>query len=167
MSLKQQGEFVVTKKDVCSLESFEELSKKWALRIIKSMFMGCKRFNDFITAYEGTLSNRVLSDQLKRLEQFGYIKKVVVSTSPLIAEYHLTEMGKDLNKIIYEQARFAEKYGLIDRKHPIFKGRSLEEIFDIKQINDASVPNASSGEVGINIDGAANNGDEIFVKAHE
>ena len=122
---------MVTKKDKCSIESYEELSKKWALKVIKSMFMGCKRFNDFIDSYDGQLSNRVLSDQLKRLEHFGYIKKVIVSTTPIIAEYHLTEMGKDLNKIIYEQMMFADKYGLIDRKHPFFKGKSFEEIFQI------------------------------------
>lgn len=123
---------MVTKKNLCTLESYEELSKKWALRIIKSMFMGSKRFNDFLKAYKGTLSNRVLSDQLKRLENFGYIEKRIISTTPLIVEYHLTKMGRDLNKIIYEHSKFAIKHGLITKNHPAFKGKRLEEIFNIK-----------------------------------
>lgn len=123
---------MVTKEGNCSIEAYQELSKKWALKIISHMFLGKKRFNDFIVSFDGDLSNKVLSDQLKRLEHFGFIYKEVVSTTPLVAEYHLTEMGKDLNRIVYEQLMFAEKYGLVNRNNPIFEGRSFEDIFNIE-----------------------------------
>lgn len=111
---------------------YDELSKKWALTIIKDLFLGCKRFSDFLEN-NSQLSNKVLSDQLKRLGEFGYITKKIVSVTPIRAEYELTEMGQDLNKIIYEKYIFGMKYGFIDKNCPTFKNRSLEEIFNIKK----------------------------------
>ena len=123
------------------------------------MFMGCKRFTDFIdlhkrkpldhiagqennneneTEYKEAneikngLSNRVLSDQLKRLEKFGFIDKEVVSKSPLRIEYSLTQMGLDLNKMLYEKIMWAIKYGIASRDDWYFKGHDIEETFFIK-----------------------------------
>ncbi|MFX1578537.1 MAG: winged helix-turn-helix transcriptional regulator, partial [Promethearchaeota archaeon] len=79
------------------------------------------------------LSNRVLSDQLKGLEQHGFIEKKVVSLSPLRAEYVLTELGRGLNKMLYEKAMFAIKYGLIDRNDSYFRGKDIEKAFGIEK----------------------------------
>ena len=111
---------------------FNELSRKWAIVLIKDLFLGCKKFNDFLEL-NPNLSNKVLSDQLKRLIEFGYIAKKVVSITPLMAEYELTKMGRDLNKLIYEQFNFAIAYGFIDKDCPDFKNRTLEDIFSIKK----------------------------------
>ena len=111
---------------------FNELSRKWAIVLIKDLFLGCKKFNDFLEL-NPNLSNKVLSDQLKRLIEFGYIAKKVVSITPLMAEYELTKMGRDLNKLIYEQFNFAIAYGFIDKDCPHFKNRTLEDIFSIKK----------------------------------
>ena len=100
--------------------------------IIKDFFLGCKKFNDFLEI-NTNLSNKVLSDQLKRLEKYGFINKRVVSTTPLRAEYELTKIGQDLNKVIYEKFIFGIKHGFIDINCPHFKGKSLEEIFKINK----------------------------------
>ena len=115
-----------------NVEVFEELSRKWALALIKDLFLGCKKFNDFLEM-NPSLSNKVLSDQLKRLVEFGFIAKKVVSITPLKAEYELTEMGRDLNKILYEKINFGVKYGFIDMDCPHFKKRSMEDIFGIEK----------------------------------
>ncbi len=113
-------------------EVFEELSKKWALALVKDLFLGAKKFNDFLEL-NPSLSNKVLSDQLKRLIEFGFIAKNVISITPLKAEYELTQMGRDLNKLLYEKIVFGAKYGFIDMDCPHFKNRTMEEIFDIKK----------------------------------
>lgn len=124
---------MVTKKESkLTMEAYMELSKKWAVFILKDMFLGCKRFNDFIEVHKPILSNRVLSDQLKGLEEHGYIKKVIVSTTPLKAEYELTELGLGLNRMLYEKAVWAIKFGLGDRNDNYFKGKDLEKAFRIK-----------------------------------
>ncbi|MFX1412107.1 MAG: winged helix-turn-helix transcriptional regulator [Promethearchaeota archaeon] len=115
-----------------TMDGYNELSRKWAVSILKSMFLGCKRFTDFLETHDG-LSNRVLSDQLKRLEKYGFIKKEIVSTSPVKIEYRLTEIGRDLNKMLYEKAMFAIRHGLIDRNDPYFRGKNLEEAFGIEK----------------------------------
>jgi len=115
-----------------TMEGYMELSRKWAVNILKSIFLGCKRFSDFLESNNG-ISNRVLSDQLKRLEYYGFIKKEIVSTTPIKIEYSLTEIGRDLNKMLYEKAMFAIRQGLITRDDPYFRGKNLEEAFGIEK----------------------------------
>ena len=115
-----------------TMDGYNELSRKWAINILKSMFLGCKRFSDFLETHDG-LSNRVLSDQLKRLEYHGYIEKNIVSTTPVKIEYCLTEIGRDLNKMLYEKCMFAIRQGLIDRNDSYFRGKNLEKAFGIKK----------------------------------
>ena len=82
------------------------INKKWSIEIIRDMFFGKKRFKEF---KEGNpnLSNKVLSDCLKNLENNGLIEKRIVNSTPVSTEYYLTERGKALNKVIYELAVFA------------------------------------------------------------
>jgi DNA-binding HxlR family transcriptional regulator len=114
-----------------TMDAYMELSKKWAVFLLKDMFLGSKRFNDFLEVHPN-LSNRVLSDQLKGLEKHGYIKKKIISMTPLRAEYELTELGRGLNKMLYEKLMWTIKFGLIDRNNPYFRGKDIEKTFGIK-----------------------------------
>lgn len=121
---------MVIKKKTTAEQQYEELSRKWAFAIIKDIFLGAKRFNDFLEM-NPHLSGKVLSDQLKRLEKNGYIEKIVVSTTPLRAEYELTERGYDLNKVLYEMMVYAKKYWLTEAECEHFKDKNLKKIFGI------------------------------------
>ena len=109
---------------------FEELMRKWTIIIIKDMFIGAKRFNDFLEM-NSHISGKVLSDQLKRLESNGYIEKRVVSTTPLRAEYHLTQKGRDLNKILYEMVIYGYNYWYKDVDCEPLKKENLKKTFGI------------------------------------
>ncbi|MFX0070223.1 MAG: winged helix-turn-helix transcriptional regulator [Candidatus Hermodarchaeota archaeon] len=121
---------MVTDKERCDA-IFAELSRKWSITIIKDIFLGCKCFSDFLAVNEN-LSNKVLSEQLKRLEELGFIKKIIVSTTPLKANYVLTDMGKSLNKLVYEKIMFGLNNKLFDRNYPLIAGKNLEKVFGIK-----------------------------------
>lgn len=82
------------------------ISKKWSIEIIKDMFFGKKRFKEFKEG-KPNLSNKVLSDCLKNLENNGIIEKRILNSTPVTTEYHLTKLGKSLNRVIYELAIFA------------------------------------------------------------
>ena len=82
------------------------ISKKWSIEIIKDMFFGKKRFKEFKEG-KPNLSNKVLSNCLKNLESNGLIEKRILNLTPVSTEYHLTELGKSLNRVIYELAVFA------------------------------------------------------------
>ncbi len=87
----------------------DTLMRKWSILILKDMFLGAVKFSDFLEK-NPRISGKVLSDQLKNLEKCGFIEKVIVTTTPLKAEYRLTEQGRALNRVIYELLIFARKF---------------------------------------------------------
>ena len=80
-------------------------NKKWTIQLIRDMFFGKKQFKEF-QEDKPDLSNKVLSQRLKELENNGLVEKKVLNTTPIYSEYHLTEYGKKLNRVIYELAVF-------------------------------------------------------------
>lgn len=81
------------------------INKKWVIQLIKDLFFGKTHFNEF-KEDKPNLSNKVLSNCLKDMEDNGLIKKTVNIDDSLSIEYHLTDKGKALNKVIYELAMF-------------------------------------------------------------
>lgn len=80
-------------------------NKKWTIQLIRDMFFGKKQFKEF-QEDKPDLSNKVLSQRFKELENNGLVEKKVLNTTPISSEYHLTEYGKKLNRVIYELAVF-------------------------------------------------------------
>lgn len=110
---------------------FDALMRRWSILIIKDMFMGATKFTDFLEK-NPRISGKVLSDQLKNLEKCGYIKKVVVSTTPLKVEYRLTEQGRALNKVLYELLTFSRIYIASEEDSRYLKDERLRETFGIQ-----------------------------------
>ena len=77
----------------CPIEiAMEHINRKWVIQIIRDMFFGKKRFNEFKEG-KPNLSNKVLSNCLKEMEENGLITR---KTNDGI-EYELTEKGLALN----------------------------------------------------------------------
>ena len=96
-----KGERIICPVDV----TLNLINKKWSIQIIRDMFFGKKHFKEF-KEDKPKLSNKVLSNCLKELEENGLIEKVVLNTTPVTTEYYLTEYGKSMNRIVYELAMF-------------------------------------------------------------
>lgn len=95
-----------SEKIVCPVDkTLNLINKKWSIQIIRDMFFGKKRFKEF-KEDKPKLSNKVLSNCLKELEENGLIRKEVLNTTPVTTEYYLTEYGKSMNRIVYELAMF-------------------------------------------------------------
>ena len=91
----------------CPIEkALEFLGKKWAINIIRDLFLGKKRFSEFLEANKG-LSAKVLSERLRDFENEKLIVKTQISSQ--VVEYSLTEKGLSVNKILYEMAAFSLK----------------------------------------------------------
>ena len=83
----------------CLIENTLKLiNRKWIIVLIRDMFSGKKYFREFSEGKDG-LSNTVLSDTLKFMEQNDLIRKKD-------GEYRLTHKGFRLNRILYEMAVF-------------------------------------------------------------
>ena len=94
------------KNIVCPVDrTLNLINKKWSIQIIRDLFFGKKHFKEF-KEDKPKLSNKALSNCLKELEENGLIEKRVLNTTPVITEYHLTEYGRSMNRIIYELAMF-------------------------------------------------------------
>ena len=88
----------------CPIELVVDLfRKKWVIHIIRDLFYGNTRFNEFKEG-KPELSNKVLSNCLKDMEKNGLIHKIVDKCDKKDIRYMLTDKGKSLNKVLYEIA---------------------------------------------------------------
>ena len=88
----------------CPIELVVKLiNKKWVIQIIRDLFYGKSRFHEF-KEDKPDLSNKVLSNCLKDMENNGLIHKIVDKCDKKNVRYKLTEKGKSLNKVLYEIA---------------------------------------------------------------
>ena len=82
----------------CPIENtLKLLNRKWTIVLIRDMFQKKKYFREF-SQIEG-LSNTVLADTLKEMESNGLVTKND-------SEYHLTDKGLRLNRVLYEMAAY-------------------------------------------------------------
>lgn len=74
-------------------------SNKWKILIIESLLCDKKRFNELKRLVRG-ISAKVLTDNLRRLEEEGFVKRDVALEVPVKVEYALTDYGKSLAPVI-------------------------------------------------------------------
>ncbi|MFP9227784.1 HxlR family transcriptional regulator [Pectobacterium cacticida] len=86
----------------------ERLADKWALLIVGLLKTGPMRFNQLRRGIEG-VSQKALSQTLKRLERDGLLSRKAFPTVPVTVEYALTPLGKTLSDAIEPLATWAER----------------------------------------------------------
>ena len=95
---------ITTHVKSCPIELVVNLiNKKWVIQIMRDLFYGKSRFHEF-KEDKPDLSNKVLSNCLKDMENNGLIHKIVDKCDKKNVRYKLTEKGKSLNKVLYEIA---------------------------------------------------------------
>lgn len=87
----------------------ELLGKKWTGLILRVLLGGPRRFCEF-RAQVPDLSDRLLSERLKELEEAGVVRRTVHDTKPVLIEYSLTEKGQALEPVIASIATWAEQW---------------------------------------------------------
>lgn len=76
------------------------IGNKWKLLILRNLiYNGTQRFGDFIKTIPA-ISKRVLTDNLRSLEDDGLIEREVFAEVPPRVEYSLSELGKSLKPIL-------------------------------------------------------------------
>ena len=94
---------IVHEENACPINGITELlSRKWVFGIVKDIFSGKKHFNEFKEG-KPEMSNASLSNTLKYLEsQRIIVKNVFEDDSQAVTEYHLTDKGLKINRMLYE-----------------------------------------------------------------
>ncbi|ABS56755.1 transcriptional regulator, HxlR family [Methanoregula boonei 6A8] len=89
------------------------LTKKWTLLIILELYKGpehTRRFSELMDALDG-ITQKVLSERLKELEEEGILtKKIDATTFPVKSEYTLTGSGLELMDVIRGIKKWALKW---------------------------------------------------------
>ena len=76
----------------------EVLGDRWTLLIVREMILGSHRFNEIERGLPG-ISRSLLASRLRNLVDAGIVERLPGARSKL-AEYYLSETGRDLKKVI-------------------------------------------------------------------
>ena len=82
-------------------DALEVISGKWKMLILTSIMHGNRRFTE-IQASILNINPKVLSKELKDLEEHQLIKRIVHDTYPVLIEYTATDYSHSLKKVMLE-----------------------------------------------------------------
>ena len=86
------------------------IRSKWQVLILRDLLMnGTMRFKELQRSI-GKVSQKVLTDNLRAMEDFGIVHREVFAEVPPRVEYSLTEVGKTLQPVLDAMWAWGEGY---------------------------------------------------------
>ncbi|MCF5143871.1 transcriptional regulator [Pseudomonas sp. PA-6-1D] len=74
----------------------DQIADKWSILILASLRNGPLRFNAILRRIGG-VTQKALTECLRRLERHGIVERRVIATSPIAVEYEITKLGRSLD----------------------------------------------------------------------
>ena len=90
-------------------EAIELIGRRWTGAILCSLIEGPMRFGELGKVVPG-LSDRLLSQRLRELEEEGLVQRDVEAGTPVRVTYSLTETGEALGPVIKELKSWAKQW---------------------------------------------------------
>jgi DNA-binding HxlR family transcriptional regulator len=103
---------MIAKKDLpaCPVATtIDIIGSKWKLLILRDVLTGPKRFGELRKSLEG-ISQKVLTDSLRRMEYDGILMRTVYPEVPPCVEYSLSELGETIRPIISAMETWGKEY---------------------------------------------------------
>ena len=98
------------KLPVCPVETTLMLiSDKWKVLILRDLMDGTMRFGELKKSI-GTVSQKVLTAQLRNMEEMGLLSRKVYAEVPPRVEYTLTETGYSLKPVLDSMVAWGTDY---------------------------------------------------------
>lgn len=98
-------------RTVC--ESFQRaaqlVGRRWVPQIVWVLLNGPRRYSTLRDAIP-EISDTLLSERLRELEDAGIVTRSVTPSTPVLIEYDLTERGRDLASVIDGLATWADRW---------------------------------------------------------
>lgn len=85
------------------------IGDKWKVLILRDLLTGTKRFGELKKSVGG-VSQKVLTAQLRDMEESGLLTRKVYAEVPPRVEYSLTELGHSLHPILDAMWNWGEGY---------------------------------------------------------
>lgn len=102
-----------------------QIGDKWSLLIIGHLTFGTHRFSELLGAVPD-ISQRMLTQNLRKLEREGLVLRTVTPTTPPRVDYELTELGRSLIEPLRALSAWA-----MDKRPQIEKARAA---FDTRTV---------------------------------
>ena len=85
------------------------ISDKWKVLILRDLLSGTKRFGELKKSI-GHVTQKVLTAQLRQMEESGLLTRTVYAEVPPRVEYTLTELGYSLKPFLDAMLVWGENY---------------------------------------------------------
>ena len=85
------------------------IGDKWKVLILRDLMSGTKRFGELKKSV-GSVSQKVLTAQLRAMESSGLVHRQVYAEVPPRVEYSLTDLGRSLKPILDAMWTWGEEY---------------------------------------------------------
>ena len=85
------------------------ISDRWKVLILRDLLSGTKRFGELKKSI-GSISQKVLTSNLRSMEEDGLLTRKVYAEVPPRVEYTLTELGKSLQPILLAMQQWGLEY---------------------------------------------------------
>lgn len=95
--------------------AIELIGKRWSGAILAAMLAGSTRACDIRAAVDG-LSDRLLTERLRELEDEGIVERCVSDGRPPIVSYELTAKGRSLEPVIDSIKSWGEAWAPVGAK---------------------------------------------------
>jgi DNA-binding HxlR family transcriptional regulator len=90
-------------RSTCSIaRTLEIVGDKWTLLIVRDLMWHGKHTFHTLQASAEQVPTNILSDRLKRLIEWGLVKRQPYQQKPVRFEYHLTEAGRALEPVLQQ-----------------------------------------------------------------
>ena len=110
MSVSEKNAISLADLPACPVETTLTLiSDKWKVLILRDLMPGTKRFGELKKSI-GSVSQKVLTAQLRDMEEKGLVSRKVYAEVPPRVEYSLTDLGKSLKPILDSMRAWGEAY---------------------------------------------------------
>jgi DNA-binding HxlR family transcriptional regulator len=90
-------------------KAIELIGSRWTGAVLRLLMGGRARFAELRDAIPD-ISDRMLSERLRILEEEGIIERRVLPDPPIKVEYELTQKGKELQRSLEAIGNWAEKW---------------------------------------------------------
>lgn len=96
----------------CPVEiTLQLMGDRWKVLIIRELLDGTKRFSQLQKSV-GNITQKVLTSNLRAMENSGLLTRTVYAEVPPRVEYTLTETGYSLKKILDVMVEWGNEYKL-------------------------------------------------------
>ncbi len=85
------------------------ISDRWKVLILRDLMAGTKRFGELKKSI-GSVSQKVLTANLRSMEESGLLSRKVYAEVPPRVEYTLTETGYSLEPVLDVMAEWGKQY---------------------------------------------------------